>query len=66
LYGWKGERRGGRGRILTTLIIPTRRFGGVALFETIRLMNLAVMPIMAMREQAWKRRASWKVAPRAP
>lgn len=51
---------------LTTLIVPIRMFGGVALFETIEEMNLAVIPIMAMREQDWKRRASWNVAPRAP
>jgi hypothetical protein len=41
-------------------------FGGVALLFIITLMNLAVMPIMAIREQAWKRRDIWKVAPRAP
>lgn len=51
---------------LTTLIIPIRMFGGVALLFIITLMNLAVMPMMAIREQAWKRRDSWKVAPRAP
>lgn len=51
---------------LTTLIVPIRMFGGVALLFIITLMNLAVMPIMAIREQAWKRRDSWKVAPRAP
>lgn len=50
----------------TTLIVPMRMFGGVALLLIITLMNLAVMPMMAMREQAWKSRASWKVAPRAP
>lgn len=52
--------------MLTTLIVPIRMFGGVALLLTIEAMNLAVMPVMAMREQHWKRRASWKVAPRAP
>jgi hypothetical protein len=41
-------------------------FGGVALFETIDAMNLAVMPIMAISETAWNSRASWNVAPRAP
>ena len=41
-------------------------FGGVALLFIITLMNFAVMPIMAIREQVWKRRDSWKVAPRAP
>lgn len=51
---------------LTTLIVPIRMFGGVALLFIITLMNLAVMPIMAIREQTWKRRDSWKVAPRAP
>ena len=35
---------------LTTLIIPIRMFGGVALLFIITLMNFAVMPIMAIRE----------------
>lgn len=51
---------------LTTLIVPIRMSGGVALLFIITLMNLPTMPIMAIREQAWKRRESWKVAPRAP
>lgn len=55
----------GDGR-LTTLIVPIRRFGGVALAAMIEEMNLAVIPIMAIREMLWKRRAIWKVAPRAP
>lgn len=38
----------------------------MALLFTITLMNFAVMPIMAIREQTWKRRDNWKVAPRAP
>lgn len=53
-------------RLLTTLIIPIRIVGGTALLEMMDEINLAVMPIIAMREQVWKRRASWKVAPRAP
>lgn len=47
-------------------MVPIRRFGGVALAEMIEEMNLAVIPIMAIREMLWKRRAIWKVAPRAP
>lgn len=43
-----------------------RIFGGVALFETMEEMNLAVMPIIAISEQNWKSRASFNVAPRAP
>lgn len=43
-----------------------RIFGGVALFEMIDAINLAVIPITAMSETAWNSLASWKVAPRAP
>jgi hypothetical protein len=37
--------------MLTTLIVPITMFGGVAFAETITEMNLAVMPIMAIKEQ---------------
>jgi hypothetical protein len=40
----------------TTLIVPITMFGGVAFVETMTEMKFAVMPIMAIREQAWKRR----------
>ena len=41
----------------TTVIVPINTFGGFALIETISAMKLAVRPIMAMSEQAWKMRA---------
>ena len=49
----------------TTVIVPINTFGGFALIETISAMKLAVRPIMAMSEQAWKIRAIWNVALRA-
>lgn len=61
--GWFGM-QGKQG--LTTLSVPMRRFGGVALAVMMVEMNLDVIPIMAIREIPWKRRASWKVAPKAP
>ena len=53
-------------RQLTTVIVPINTSGGVRLFDTISEIKLAVMPMIAMSEHAWKTRASWRAAPRAP
>lgn len=46
--------------------MPTRTFGGVALFWTIWEMKFAVMPMIAMREMACKMRFILKVTPSIP
>ena len=58
--GWSGD----CGR--TTLSVPTRTLGGVVFAETISEMKLAVMPMAAIKEQAWRIRDTLKLAPRAP